>query len=157
MGSWPEGVPLPSKPEKPDSIEQWEWDHYMNMDPKWVRPELRDKIERAMGWKDDDTAAAQEIAERVLGAVSLHDMMLEPQPILPKGHVPEANLLRYRGLARLARQLKSLGDTIGPNDMEDSTILWRMAKKYRDKANELRVDLPHPRGGLTNNPHEEKQ
>ena len=141
MGSWPEGVPLPPKPEKPEGITEYVWAWYLNSDPS-TNPELRDKVERAMGWKHDDVADAREIAERVLGAVSLHDMMLEPQPVLPKGHVPEANLLRYRNLARLARQLKSLGDTIGPNDMEDSTILWRMAKKYRDKANELRVDLP---------------
>jgi hypothetical protein len=59
-----------------------------------------------------------------------------------KGHVPEENLFRYRNLMRLSRQLKSLGDTIGANDMTDSTILWRMAKKYRDKAQELRVDIP---------------
>lgn len=59
-----------------------------------------------------------------------------------KGHVPEENLFRYRVKMRLARQLKSLGDTIGPNDMNDSTVLWRMAKKYRDQAQELRVDIP---------------
>lgn len=59
-----------------------------------------------------------------------------------KGHVPEENLFRYRRLMGLSRQLKSLGDTIGANDMADSTILWRMAKKYSDKAQELRVDIP---------------
>lgn len=59
-----------------------------------------------------------------------------------KGHVPEENLPRYRRLMGLSRQLKSLGDTIGPNDMADSTTLWRMAGKYRDKAQELRADLP---------------
>lgn len=58
-----------------------------------------------------------------------------------KGHVPEENLFRYRNLMRLSRQFKSLGDTIGPNDMADSTICWRLARKYRDKAQELRVDL----------------
>lgn len=60
---------------------------------------------------------------------------------MAKGHVPEENLWRYRNKMRLARQLKALGDTIGPNDMADSTILWRMANKYRDQAQELRVDL----------------
>jgi len=41
----------------------------------------------------------------------------------------------------MAVQFKSLGDTIGPNDMGDSTICWRLAKKYEDKANELRADI----------------
>ena len=59
-----------------------------------------------------------------------------------KGHVPEENLFRYRRLMNLSRQLKSLGDTIGANDMADSTLLWRLAKKYNDKAQELRVDIP---------------
>ena len=142
MGSWPEGVPRPPKPQKPEGITDLEWVIYLNSDQRSLDQAIRERVEAAMGWKKDDVADAREIAERVLGAVSLHDMMLEPQPVLPKGHVPEENLLRYRGLARLAKQLKSLGDTIGPNDMEDSTILWRMAKKYRDKANELRVDIP---------------
>jgi hypothetical protein len=59
-----------------------------------------------------------------------------------KGHVPEEHLFRYRSIMRVARQLKSLGDTIGANDMVDSTTLWRMANKYRDKAQELRADIP---------------
>jgi len=54
-------------------------------------------------------------------------------------HVPEENLFKYRNLMGLSRRFKSLGDTIGPNDMADSTICWRLAKKYRDKAQELRV------------------
>jgi hypothetical protein len=138
MGSWPEGVPLPPKPQKPEGIADWEWDLYLEDDPTkhTVRrskyPNLRDKIEAAMGWKKDDIADAREIAEKVLGAVKNAE----------KGHVPEENLFRYRNLMRISRQLKSLGDTIGPNDMTDSTILWRMAKKYRDKAQELRVDIP---------------
>lgn len=61
---------------------------------------------------------------------------------MTKGHVPEENLFRYRNLMRISRSLKSLGDTIGPNDMSDSTVLWRMAKKYKDKAQELRADIP---------------
>lgn len=61
---------------------------------------------------------------------------------MTKGHVPEENLFRYRRLMNLSRQLKSLGDTIGANDMADSTVLWRMARKYNDKAQELRVDIP---------------
>lgn len=61
---------------------------------------------------------------------------------MTKGHVPEENLFRYRNLMRISRSLKSLGDTIGANDPSDSTVLWRMAKKYNDKAQELRVDIP---------------
>lgn len=59
-----------------------------------------------------------------------------------KGHVPEENLFKYRNLMRLSRTFKHLGDTIGPNDMADSTVCWRLAKKYKDKAQELRADIP---------------
>lgn len=58
-----------------------------------------------------------------------------------KGHVPEENLFRYRALKRIANQFNSLGDTIGPNDTADSTLCWRLARKYQDKANELRADI----------------
>lgn len=54
-------------------------------------------------------------------------------------HVPEENLFKYRNLMNLSRRFKSLGDTIGANDMQDSTTCWRLAKKYEDKAQELRV------------------
>lgn len=67
-------------------------------------------------------------------------------PSQAKGHVPNENLPRYRRLVHLARQLESAGNAIGPNDTADSTILWRMAAKYRNKAQELRVDLT-PGGG----------
>jgi hypothetical protein len=53
------------KPQKPDGIEQWEWDHYMNMELKWISPELRDKVETAMGWKEADVAEAREIADHI--------------------------------------------------------------------------------------------
>lgn len=59
-----------------------------------------------------------------------------------KGHVPEENLFKYRNLMNLSRRFKSLGDTIGPNDMQDSTVCWRLAKKYENKAQELRADIP---------------
>jgi hypothetical protein len=59
-----------------------------------------------------------------------------------KGHVPEENLFKYRVLMNLSRRFKSLGDTIGANDMADSTVCWRLAKKYRDKEQELRADIP---------------
>jgi hypothetical protein len=61
---------------------------------------------------------------------------------MTKGHVPEENLFRYRALMRISRGFKHLGDTIGPNDMEDSTICWRLARKYSNKAMELRADIP---------------
>lgn len=54
-------------------------------------------------------------------------------------HVPEESLFKYRNLMNLSRRFKSLGDTIGQNDMADSTICWRLAKKYWIKAQELRV------------------
>jgi hypothetical protein len=56
-------------------------------------------------------------------------------------HVPDWNLARYRQIKRMADLFKHLGDTIGPNDMEDSTICWRLASKYKAKANELRTTL----------------
>lgn len=59
-----------------------------------------------------------------------------------KGHVPEENLFKYRNLMNLSRRFKSLGDTIGLNDMQDSTVCWRLAKKYENKAQELRADIP---------------
>jgi len=63
---------------------------------------------------------------------------------MTKGHIPPENLFKYRALMNMSRRFKSLGDTIGANDMRDSTICWRLAKKYRDKAQELRVDIPEP-------------
>lgn len=66
---------------------------------------------------------------------------MTPDP-MRLGHVPEWNLIKYRQLARLASRLDSLGDEIGQNDMEDSTTLWRLAAKYRAKANELRATIP---------------
>jgi hypothetical protein len=71
MGSWPEGVPLPPKPVKPEGITQVEWEIYQNCDPQKIDPRIRDKVEAAMGWKKDDVADAREIAEQVLGAVKI--------------------------------------------------------------------------------------
>lgn len=133
MGSWPEGVPHPPTPQKPEGITDWEWQVYMNSDIRQVDPELKAKVQRAMGWDPVAIAEAEEIVASVADAIS---------EVRNLGHVPEENLFRYRSKMRLARQLKSLGDTIGPNDMADSTILWRMAKKYRDQAQELRADIP---------------
>jgi hypothetical protein len=59
-----------------------------------------------------------------------------------KGHVPEENLDRYRSLARVARQLDSLGNTLnGKGEYEDGTAMWALSQKYWGKANALRVDL----------------
>lgn len=131
------------QPQKPDSITEGEWQTYLNTDPA-KDPELRDKVEKALGWKEGDIAAAREIAERVLGAVTIADSIAEVRNL---GHVPDENLFRYRNKMRLSRQLKSLGDTIGANDPSDSTVLWRMAKKYRDQAQELRADIPRKEDG----------
>jgi hypothetical protein len=138
MGSWPKGVPHPPAPEKPEGITEEEWQVYLNSDQRSMNRVFRDKVETAMGWKEADVAEAQEIADTFAGAIRKADGA--------KGHVPEENLFRYRNLMRISRNLKSLGDTIGPNDMTDSTILWRMAKKYRDKAQELRADIPREEG-----------
>lgn len=126
-------------PQKPDSITDLEWELYLSGGQNELDVAVRDKVEAALGWEKDDVDAAREIAEKILGAVSITDSITEVRNL---GHVPEENLFRYRTRMRLARQLKSLGDTIGANDMADSTILWRMAKKYRDQAQELRADIP---------------
>lgn len=85
MGSWPEGVPHPPTPQKPEGIADWEWDLYLDDDPtrhtvlREKYPNLRDKVEAALGWKKDDVDDARQIAEQVLGAVKIAE----------KGHVPE--------------------------------------------------------------------
>jgi hypothetical protein len=58
-------------------------------------------------------------------------------------HVPEENLFKYRVLMGISRNLESLGSTVsgmnGEEGMKDSTLLWAMAKRYRDRAQTLRV------------------
>jgi hypothetical protein len=62
-----------------------------------------------------------------------------------KGHVPEENLPRYRRLADLAYLLQRMGGTVsGLGEYGDANTLWALASKYKDKANELRADLPQP-------------
>ena len=59
-----------------------------------------------------------------------------------KGHVPEENLDRYRSLARIARQLDSLSDTVrNHHDYAEANRLWALSMKYWGRANALRVDL----------------
>jgi hypothetical protein len=59
-----------------------------------------------------------------------------------KGHVPEENLDRYRSLARVARQLDTLGNTLsGKGEYGDATAMWALSQKYWGQANALRVDL----------------
>ena len=59
-----------------------------------------------------------------------------------KGHVPESYLDAYRQLARHARQLDTLGNTLsGKGEHEDAMDLWALSQKYWGKANALRVDL----------------
>lgn len=115
----------------PEGIEQWEWDHYQNMDPKWIKPDLRAKVEKAMGWKPEDIAAAHAVAEQVGEALA------------PKGHVPEENLAGYRRLRALDRQFKSLGNTLSNRgEHDDASTCWALATKYGNMANELREDIP---------------
>lgn len=60
-----------------------------------------------------------------------------------KGHVPEHNLHRYRMYVHLARQFNSLGNQVsGLGDHREANALWALAGKYKEKAQELRVDLP---------------
>lgn len=140
MGSWPEGVPLPPKPVRPEGVTEQEWQVYQNMDPQYIDPAIRDKVERAMGWKDNDVVDAREIAERVRGAVTIADSIAE---VRAKGHVPEENLDRYRRILRIANQVGSLGGQVsGMGEYGDANLLWGLERKYHDKANELRVDLP---------------
>ena len=59
-----------------------------------------------------------------------------------KGHVPEENLDRYRSLARIARQLDTLGDVLnGKGEYGDGRDMWLLSQKYWGRANALRVDL----------------
>jgi hypothetical protein len=164
MGSWPEGVPLPPKPEKPEGITEDEWQVYLNNDPLMISPAIRDKVERALGWKTDDVAAAQEIAERVLGAVKIVEtesafgklsetgrvgvtpdgkVSISGRPASGKGHVPEENLHRYRRTRELAHLLSRMGDMVSNlGEHGDANTLWALGGKYKRMANELRADLP---------------
>jgi len=59
-----------------------------------------------------------------------------------KGHVPEESLDRYRSLARIARQLDTLGNTVsGHGEYDEANRLWGLSQKFWGKANALRVDL----------------
>lgn len=128
MGSWPDFPKL----EKPEGITENEWQWYQNTDPA-KNPELRDKVEAALGWKKDDVDDARQIAEQVLGAVKIAE----------KGHVPEELLNRYRNLARISAQLDSLGNQVsGRGQYGDANTLWALSAKYKGMANELRVDIP---------------
>jgi len=70
------------KPVKPEGITQAEWDHYMNLPPRRMKPEIRDKVEKAMGWNQPDIAYAQEIAEKVGDIVANLDR--EAPPVLAR-------------------------------------------------------------------------
>lgn len=103
---------------KPDSITEAEWQVWSNTRVELMPPGLHDKVRAALNITRENGVAT--------------------------GHVPDFQLARYRSLMNMSRQFKSLGDTIGANDMADSTICWRLAKKYQDKAQQLRADLPNP-------------
>jgi hypothetical protein len=59
-----------------------------------------------------------------------------------KGHVPEENLWRYRILMNISRQFDSLANSIGAGDTDDMRTCYRLANKYRELSQQLRVDLP---------------
>jgi hypothetical protein len=60
-----------------------------------------------------------------------------------KGHVPDANLARYRRLRELTHLISRMGNMVsGLGEHGDANVLWAMAGKYKRMANELRVDLP---------------
>lgn len=61
-----------------------------------------------------------------------------------KGNGPDWDLVRYRHLRRITGQFEYLGDTIGTADLEDSAACWRLAAKYRAKAEALRASLKLP-------------
>lgn len=69
MGSWPEGVPLPPRPEKPEGITEQEWQWYLNSDYRNISPELKTKVHAAMGWRVNDVAAAEGIAIELVEAM----------------------------------------------------------------------------------------
>jgi hypothetical protein len=69
MSKWPEGVPLPPKPEKPEGITEFEWLTYQNSDYRSIDPALKVRVHNAMGWKVNDVEAAEAIAIEVVEAM----------------------------------------------------------------------------------------
>lgn len=133
MGSWPDFPKL----QKPEGITDWEWTVYQNSDIRTVDPHLRDKVERALGWKDNDVADAREIAARFAGVVSEIDQEAA------KGHVPEENLFQYRRLRKVGELFGTLGSRLsGLGFYEEANAAWSEEAKYQRMANELRADLP---------------
>jgi hypothetical protein len=105
--------------EKPEGISDWEWDLYKEDDPT-RHAALRSKYPHLR-----DTIA---------------DAFTEVRNL---GHVPEENLDRYRRLMGISRKLKSLGNEVsGLGDYGGANALWGISARYRDKAQELRVDIP---------------
>lgn len=58
-------------------------------------------------------------------------------------HVPDHNLLKYRQLMNISRQLESLGSSVsglnGEVGMAHASTLWRLASHYQKQAQLLRV------------------
>ncbi|QXO13241.1 hypothetical protein SEA_DEVITOJR_87 [Arthrobacter phage DevitoJr] len=65
-----------------------------------------------------------------------------------KGHVPEENLREYRRLRAIYAPLERVSHNmlahvlITDDDSLDYAVLRQIANKYREQAQELRVDLP---------------
>lgn len=68
--------------QKPEGLTDAEWEIYQNCDPQKIDPRIRAKVEAAMGWKPDDVAAAEEIAEKV--GEWVHKLDQEAPPILAR-------------------------------------------------------------------------
>lgn len=67
---------------------------------------------------------------------------------MSKGHVPEENLARYRRLRDLSHLLERMGNQLsGMGEYDDANKLYAVSAKYRDRANELRADLPEQKEG----------
>ena len=67
---------------KPEGITEREWQYYQNAEYKNVPPALRAKVHEAMGWKVNDVADAEEIAEKVGEIVANLDR--EAPPVLAR-------------------------------------------------------------------------
>ncbi|HJW01593.1 MAG TPA: hypothetical protein VJ617_21075 [Arthrobacter sp.] len=66
----------------PEGITDHEWQVYQNSDLRSMNKFFREKVEKAMGWKEADVAEAQEIADRVTHLVQKLDR--EAPPILAR-------------------------------------------------------------------------
>ena len=62
--------------------------------------------------------------------------MADPRPI---GHVPDAKLIRYRKLKKIADLFDSAGDELGAEFAGDANKAYALSAQYRAQAQELRA------------------